>query len=105
MNEIETLKREIKTKGIKQVASELGVSVSSINLLVTEKYPGNLENMLRRIKKIYGNGGINCPVLGKITPTKCGEKWNLAKKIGMKAGNPETLRLYRMCLNCSLRAV
>ncbi len=105
MNEIEILKKEIEIKGIKQVASELGVSTSSINLLIADKYPGSLENMEKRIKKIYGNGGIECPVLGKITATKCAEKWNLAKKIGMKAGNPETLRLYMTCLNCPLRAI
>lgn len=99
----ELLIKKIDEKGIKQVAHELGVSTSMINLIKTNKYP-NTEKIARRIQKIYGNGGIDCPVLGHIKPEKCAEKWSLAKKIGMKAGNPETLKLYRTCLNCSLRA-
>jgi hypothetical protein len=47
LNEIEILKKEIEIKGIKQVASELGVSTSSINLLIADKYPGSLKTWKR----------------------------------------------------------
>jgi len=98
----EILIDEIEKKGIKEVAHELGVSTSMLTLIKAEKYP-NTERIAKRVGRIYGNGGIDCPVLGHINPAVCAEKWNLAKKIGMKAGNPETLRLYKSCLNCSLR--
>ena len=102
---IEILKREVEAKGPKQVAKELGISRSAVDLVCHGKYNASTAKIEQRVKKIFGNdnGGITCPVLGSISPNTCSEKWNLAKKIGMKAGNPETLKLYKTCMNCSVR--
>ena len=101
---IDILRKEVAAKGPRQVALELGISRSSIDLACQGKYPASTVKIEDRVKKIYGhNGGITCPALGEITPNTCAEKWNLAKKIGMMAGNPETLRLYKTCMNCSVR--
>jgi hypothetical protein len=101
---IEVLRKEDKAKGPKQVAIELGVSRPSVDLILQGKYGADTKKMLERVKAIYGhNGKVLCSVLGEITPLMCAEKWNLAKKIGMLAGNPETLKLYKTCLNCSVR--
>jgi len=102
---IEILRREIAAKGPKQVAAELGVSRTAIVLLCNNKYPGSTKNMEDRIKAIYGKEGkITCPVLGTIDPLRCVETWRRAQAIGMKAGNPETLKLYKTCMNCSVRS-
>lgn len=102
---IEILRKEVASKGPKQTAKELGISRSAVDLVCQGKYNASTAKIEERVKKIYGNdtGGITCPVLGSISPNTCSEKWNLAKKIGMKAGNPETLRLYKTCMNCSVR--
>ncbi len=109
---IDILKKEVaaigadgKPKGPKQVAKELGISRSAVDLVCQGKYNASTAKIEQRVRKIYGNdnGGITCPVLGAISPNTCSEKWNLAKKIGMKAGNPETLKLYKTCTNCSVR--
>jgi hypothetical protein len=101
---IEILRKEVKAKGAKQVAVELGISRSTVDLVCQGKYQADTRRIEERIKAIYGhNGKVLCPVLGEITPACCAEHWNKAKKIGMRAGNPETLRLYKTCLNCSVR--
>ena|SRR5208337_2751299 len=101
---IELLRKEIAAKGAKQVAHELGVSRTTVDLVCHGKYPGSTERVEKRIKAIYGaNGRVLCPVLDEITPLRCADSWSKAKKIGMKAGNPETLRLYKACSKCTVR--
>lgn len=101
---IEILRRAVKAKGPAQVAKELGIARSTVDLVCQGKYPASTDKVLERVQAIYGrNGHVLCIILGEISPNTCAEKWSLAKKIGMKAGNPETLRLYKTCLNCSVR--
>jgi hypothetical protein len=101
---IEVLKREVKAKGPKIVAQELGLNRTTIDLIVQQKYQASTDKVLERVKKVYGHdGNVLCPVLDIITPLRCADLWNKAKKIGMKASNPETLRLYKYCLTCSVR--
>lgn len=101
---MEILKKEVEKKGVKQVAKELELSRSTISLCVQSKYRASTAKIEKRVKTIYGTeDGIKCPVLGIITPMQCVLKHNLAKKIGMKAGNPETLKLYKACMKCSIR--
>jgi len=101
---IEILKRQVEMKGPKTVARELGISRSSVDLVVQGKYSASTVKIEGRVKKIYGkNGMVECPVKGIITPLECAENFRKAKLIGMKAGNPETLRLYKSCLGCGIR--
>jgi hypothetical protein len=102
---IEILRREVEAKGPKAVAVEIGYSRATVDLVLRGTYEGNLDNIEERVMSIYGtNGKVHCEQLGEITPSLCAEKWTLAKKIGMKAGNPDTLRLYKACLRCSKRS-
>jgi len=101
---LEILKKEVTKKGPVQVARELGVSRAFVDMVIQGKYGASTENMQKRVMNIYGNSGfINCPVLGDISPDTCAYRWDLAKKIGLKVGNPETLQLYRQCLKCLIR--
>lgn len=101
---INVLRQEVALKGPKQVATELGMSRSTVDLVTQGKYPAQTRRIEEKVSKIYGgNGTIECPVLGKITPNKCADAWRKAGTIGSKAGNPETLRLYRACLKCRVR--
>lgn len=101
---LEILDREVGRKGAAQVARELGVSCTTISLVINNKYGASRDKVQARVQKIYGNAdGISCPVLGAITPARCVETWERAKKIGIRAGNPATIRLYKACLKCELR--
>ena len=101
---IDILRKEVKEKGPKQVAQELGLSRPTIDLVCQDKYKASTNRIEEKVKAIYGhNGKVPCPILGIITPVKCAEYWNKAKKIGMSAGNPETLKLYKTCIKCAIR--
>ena len=102
---IDLLRQLILDKGPRQVARELGISHSTLSLIMSGKYNASTKRIEERVGRIYGNGegGINCPVLGEIQPSLCAEKWNLAKRIGGMAGNPETLKLYKACMKCAVR--
>lgn len=101
---LEILRRQIANRTTSLVARELAVSPTTISLVLSGKYGASTDKIERRVMRIYGNGdGITCPVLGRISPLKCVETWELAGKIGSKAGNPRTIRLYKACLKCDLR--
>lgn len=103
---LEILRKEVEAKGPKQVAKELGVSRSTVDLVCQGKYPASTTAVEGRVRRIYGEKGfIRCPATDgeMISANECADHWNKAKKIGMKASNPETLRLYKNCLSCSIR--
>ena len=103
---LEILKKEVASKGPKQVAKELGVSRSTVDLVCQDKYPASTEKIADRVRRIYGeNGHIKCPGTDGdfISADLCSDRWNKAKKIGMMASNPETLMLYKTCIKCFIR--
>lgn len=101
---MEILRRQVDAKGASVVAREMGISPSTVSLVLSGKYGASTARIERLVMQIYGDGeGINCPELGRITPLKCVETWERAGKIGSRAGNPRTIRLYKACLKCDLR--
>ncbi len=101
---IEILRKEVEAKGPKAVAQEIGYSRATVDLVLKGTYAGSSDKVAERVMSIYGNNGmVRCPILETISPNRCAETWNRAKKIGMMAGNPDTLRLYKACSNCSVR--
>lgn len=102
---MEILRRQVQARGASVVARELGVSPTTVSLVLSGKYGASTARVERLVVRIYGSGdGIDCPELGKITPLKCVETWERAGKIGSRAGNPRTIRLYKACLKCDLRS-
>jgi hypothetical protein len=101
---LEILRQRSDLVGMAEVAREMGVSNATISLLLSGKYPASTEKMERRTMKMYGaNGHVVCQVLGEITPAKCAELWNRAKKLGVKGGNPKVIKQHKACLKCDLR--
>ena len=101
---LEILRRQGQLRGASLVAREMGVSATTISLVLSGKYGASTDKIERRSMRIYGSGdGIDCPMLGRITPLKCVETWERAGKIGSRAGNPRTIRLYKTCQKCDLR--
>ena len=104
MGWMEILRKEVKKKGGAAVAKELGISRSAVSLAMSGKYPASTKKIEDRVCRIYGGGGlVNCPVLGGITPEACAEHFRLSRQIGMKAGSPQTLLLYKRCRSCPVR--
>lgn len=99
------LARQVASKSVGVVARELGVSATTVSLVLSDKYGASTDNIERKVRAIYGEDGlVECHELGKkISPAKCVETWELAKRIGIQASNPAKIRLYKACLKCPVR--
>lgn len=102
---LDILRKQTEVKGRSTVAKELSVSTATLSLVLSDKYPASTAAIENKVANFYGssNGQVDCPALGDISPDVCFANWEKAKKIGMSCGNPRTIRLYKACLNCSLR--
>lgn len=78
------------------VAARLGVSRSSVSLLLSGKYPGNTERMAARIIETYGQLK-QCPLYGKVNDAFCAER----QAAPMPTSSPWALRRWRECRNCA----
>lgn len=95
--------REVEARGRAEVSRELGISASALSLVLSGKYPASTAKIENRVVAIYGNAGnVVCPVLGELSPSRCADNWERARKIKI-AGNPATIRLYMACRKCGLR--
>lgn len=101
---LDILKRQVEIHGRTAVVRQLGVSPSTLSLVLADKYPAGTDGVEARVMAIYGHAGqVACPALGEIDPAQCVTNWERAQKIGVKCGNPATIRLYKNCLKCDLR--
>lgn len=101
---LEFFKTVVAARGPANVARELGVSPTTVSLVMSGKYGASTKKIEKKIINIYGSGGqVTCPVLGKIDPAQCVDTWERAGRIGITGGNPATMRLYKTCIKCELR--
>ena len=101
---LKVFREAVAEKGSAQVARELGVSPATVSLVNSGQYGASTKNIEQKVKNIYGNEGkVHCPIMGRLDPEKCLKTWQLARKIGVVCGNPETMRLYKACRKCELR--
>jgi hypothetical protein len=101
---MEILRRQVEQKGQSVVARELGYTPSTISQILASKYGAETSRVEERIMAVYGHKGlVDCPILGETAPSLCAENHDLARKIGLRTGNPDTARLYKRCQNCEVR--
>ena len=103
MGWLEILRDQVAVKGLPIVARELGVAKSTICMVAGGKYPASTKRIEARVLAVYGGATVVCPVLGSIDAAACAANQDRAKRIGLRAGNPETLRLFKCCSNCPVR--
>lgn len=79
-----------------EVARKLGVSRTSISLLLAGKYPGNTERMKKRIIAMFG--GHICPQSGlRVDSSQCQRR----RAEPMPTANPHVLHQWRECASCN----
>lgn len=100
MDWLSILRDQIAAKGLPAVATELGVAKSTISMVAGGKYPARTDRIEARVLAVYGGATVACPVLGAIDTATCAGNHDRARRIGLRAGNPETLRLFKTCSNC-----
>ena len=84
----------VKESSRAKVAERLGVSRTSVSLLLSNKYIGGTEQMQARVLDVLGD--VKCPVLGSIPMTEC-QKNRTAK---FTPSNPQRVQLFRACKEC-----
>lgn len=103
MTWLSILRDQVAAKGLPTVARELGVVKSTVSMVVNSKYPASTDRIQARVLATYGGQTVTCPVLGGIDAAACATNQDRAKRIGLRAGNPETLKLFKTCSNCPVR--
>lgn len=103
MTWLSLLRDQVAVKGLPAVAKDLGVAKSTVCMVVGDKYPASTTRIEARVLAVYGGATVACPVLGGIDAAVCAGNQARARRIGLRAGNPETLRLFKQCSNCPVR--
>lgn len=96
MNWRQILEDAVAGSSVTAAAARLGVSRTSVSLLLNGKYPGNTERMAARVMEVYGPMR-DCPVYGgKVNDAICTER----KAQPMPTSSPWALRRWRECRAC-----
>ncbi|WP_027360552.1 helix-turn-helix domain-containing protein [Desulforegula conservatrix] len=99
MNEVDAiglLTQKATDLGQAEVAKRLGYSKATVSLVINDKYNGNLNSVLSKVKEVFGGLKVNCPVLGEIDLAECAEN----KRQPFSATNPLRVRLFKACKSC-----
>ena len=99
MTAIAILQAAVDETGNKaEVARRLGVSRTSVSLLLSGKYPGDTANMYRRINTLLApERTCPCPYIGgEIKVTECAKI-----SASMPTSSPAALRHWKACRDCA----
>lgn len=90
------LAKEVDSSNRTVVAKRMGVSRTSISLVLANKYPSpSTQGIEKRLAAMLN--GVSCPVMGDITNEQC----QIERQKPFIASNPTRIRLYRACSTCS----
>ncbi len=78
-----------------KVAETIGVSRTTVSLIVNNKYPASTEHVAQMVLSVYGH--ITCPHFGaKIPHHECQDYQNRQSP----TGSPREMRHWRACQEC-----
>jgi len=92
------LQEQAKTKTQPQLAAELGVSTSTVNKAIHDKFQGALDTFCARVRGLWGGQAVVCPVLGDINTKLC-----LDQQRQRGWSNPMRAAITRSCAACPNR--
>lgn len=91
----EILLEKVHHSSKKQVAEDLGVSRTTISLIVHSKYPADTRHVAKRVIEIYGR--VECPHLQKeISQAEC-SGYHSAEP---PTSSPRAMKHWRACQAC-----
>ncbi|MBF0481306.1 MAG: LacI family transcriptional regulator [Desulfovibrionaceae bacterium] len=97
---LEILRARVEASSQAEVAKALDISRTAICQVLAGKYPAKTGRIEAKVLALFGATSVACPVRGEIAPAECSETRERARTIGLRAGNPETVKLFKSCLNC-----
>lgn len=90
------LREHRKSKTQVAMGLELGISTTSVNHAVNDKFRGNVERLAARVRGLYGGDTVTCPVLGSINTKVCLDQ----QSKGAVYSNPMRVALIKACKTC-----
>lgn len=97
MSALALLKTAVEERGQKAVAQEIGYSPTVVSLMLKGSYKGDASAVEKAILIHLGKGAVNCPVLGQISGTECGEH----QRRPLSTSNSHRTRMWRACRDCA----
>lgn len=92
---MQLLTQAVKASSKQQVALDLGVSRTTISLIMNGKYPASTTHIEKRVLDVYGR--IACPHLGTdITQAQCIEN----RTRTAPTSSPREMKFWRACQAC-----
>ena len=92
---ISALARAVEQSSKAAVAKRIGISRTSVSLLLANKYPSPQTNKMQAKVEAVLNG-VNCPLYGALTNAQCQKE----RQKPFIASNPIRVQQYRTCAQC-----
>lgn len=87
------LRKQVETTSLKVVADKLGVSKTTVSLLINGKYPADTAKMQNLVESVFLGYTVHCPILGEIPKHRCA-----AQQSTVDPGNrPQAIQLWKAC--------
>lgn len=91
------LVRECDQRGQSSVARELGLSPSTISLVLAGKYPASLKGVQGRVEQRYGRDDVFCPFRGCLVALEACDNQRLKP---FSSVSPYSVAWWRACRGC-----
>lgn len=93
---IKRLAEECERSSQSAVAKRISRSPSLVNMVLKNRYPGNLSDVKDRFEAAFQESGVDCPILGEITGSQCLK----TQALPYNGGNHVAVRLFVACKGC-----
>mgnify|MGYP000848236866 CR=1 FL=1 len=91
----ELMRQAVTASSKQQVALDLGVSRTTISLIMNDKYPAKTDHIAQKVMEVYGR--IACPHLSvDITQAQCTEN----RTRTAPTSSPREMKFWRACQTC-----
>lgn len=95
---VRVLAAECDRASANRVADKLDRSPAIISQVLRRKYPADTRHIEERVRGVYLDGKLECPVIGEMAVHVC-QDWR-QKARSFAAGNPLRTRMFRACRAC-----
>ena len=90
---IELMRHEVDKTSLNTVGNRIGYSYATISLVLSGKYPSNLNRIKERFENEFLLRHVQCPVLGSINRNECLDH----QAAPFSSANFQRVQLYRAC--------
>lgn len=91
---IQKLAQAVNESSRSDIAKRLGVSRTSVSLLLRNEYTAGTDKMQATVEAFFSR--VSCPVLGELSNAEC----QTEREKPFIGSNPTRIQLYRTCRSC-----